>query len=126
MKVHYRSTCDIVALGAIRVPKLWLCSAVVLSLTGDSNIRLFTRFHGQQTRQSYSLLGVRHTKKRRLGQRWYRSRHQRVCCRDDPTSMGRQAYPNATELLISADRGGSNGSRVRLWKQELLDLATGT
>ncbi len=40
--------------------------------------------------------------------------------------MGRQAYPNATELLITADGGGSNGSRVRLWKQELQDLATET
>ena len=33
--------------------------------------------------------------------------------------MGRQAYPNATLLVITADGGGSNGSRVRLWKQEL-------
>lgn len=40
--------------------------------------------------------------------------------------MGRRAYPNATELLITADGGGSNGSRVRLWKQELQDLATET
>lgn len=35
-------------------------------------------------------------------------------------SMGRQAYPEATELLITADGGGSNGSRSRLWKVELL------
>jgi hypothetical protein len=40
--------------------------------------------------------------------------------------MGRRAYPDATELLITADGGGSNGSRVRLWKQELQDLATET
>ena len=40
--------------------------------------------------------------------------------------MGRKAYPNATELLITADGGGSNGSRVRLWKQELQGLATET
>ena len=37
--------------------------------------------------------------------------------------MGRQSYPKATELLITADGGGSNGSRVRLWKLELSKLA---
>lgn len=37
--------------------------------------------------------------------------------------MGRQSYPQATELLITADSGGSNGSRVRLWKFELQRLA---
>ncbi len=31
-------------------------------------------------------------------------------------SMGKESYPNATKLLITADGGGSNGSRVRLWK----------
>ncbi len=38
-------------------------------------------------------------------------------------SMGRQRYPNATELTITADDGGSNGYRVRLWKWELQKLA---
>jgi hypothetical protein len=37
--------------------------------------------------------------------------------------MGRERYPNARRLLISADGGGSNGSRVRLWKTELQKLA---
>ena len=37
--------------------------------------------------------------------------------------MGRERYPNARSLLISADGGGSNGSRVRLWKIELQKLA---
>ena len=32
---------------------------------------------------------------------------------------GRQQYPNKTELLITADSGGSNGHRPRLWKREL-------
>lgn len=41
-------------------------------------------------------------------------------------SMGREAYPEATELLITADGGGSNGSRVRLWKLELQALADAT
>ncbi len=36
---------------------------------------------------------------------------------------GRQRYPEAKRLLISADGGGSNGSRVRLWKWELQHLA---
>ena len=38
-------------------------------------------------------------------------------------SMGQQAYPKSTNLLITADGGGSNGSRVRLWKLELQKFA---
>ena len=37
--------------------------------------------------------------------------------------MGRERYPHATSLTITADGGGSNGSRVRLWKLELQQLA---
>ena len=37
--------------------------------------------------------------------------------------IGRTRYPHATRLLITADGGGSNGSRVRLWKRELQTLA---
>ena len=33
--------------------------------------------------------------------------------------LGRARYPDASRLLITADGGGSNGSRVRLWKREL-------
>jgi hypothetical protein len=40
--------------------------------------------------------------------------------------MGREAYPKARQLLITADGGGSNGSRVRLWKLELQKLADET
>ena len=40
--------------------------------------------------------------------------------------MGRQSYPQAKRLLITADSGGSNGARVRLWKWELQQLATET
>ena len=36
--------------------------------------------------------------------------------------MGMRLYPRATELLITADGGGSNGSRVRLWKIEIQKL----
>ncbi len=37
--------------------------------------------------------------------------------------MGRDTYPDATKLLITADSGGSNGSRVKLWKFQLQQLA---
>ena len=40
--------------------------------------------------------------------------------------MGRAAYPAATALLITADAGGSNGARLRLWKWELQQFATRT
>jgi hypothetical protein len=37
--------------------------------------------------------------------------------------MGRRAYPQAHKLLITADGGGSNSHRSRLWKKELQRLA---
>jgi len=40
--------------------------------------------------------------------------------------MGRRSYPKATSLLITADSGGSNSSRSRLWKWELQRLADST
>lgn len=40
--------------------------------------------------------------------------------------MGRVRYPAATEVLVTADGGGSNGSRVRLWKVALQRLANET
>jgi hypothetical protein len=40
--------------------------------------------------------------------------------------MGQRAYPDATELLITADAGGSNSPRTRLWKTELQKLANDT
>ena len=39
---------------------------------------------------------------------------------------GRRLYPEAKDLLITADAGGSNGSRLRLWKLELQKLADQT
>ena len=41
-------------------------------------------------------------------------------------AMGSTAYPKAASLLVVADSGGSNGSRVRLWKWELQRLADAT
>jgi Rhodopirellula transposase DDE domain len=38
--------------------------------------------------------------------------------------MGSKRYRNARELLVTADGGGSNGSRCRLWKVALQELAT--
>jgi hypothetical protein len=38
-------------------------------------------------------------------------------------AMGCARYPKATRLLMTADCGGSNGARVRLWKRELQGLA---
>jgi anthranilate/para-aminobenzoate synthase component II len=40
--------------------------------------------------------------------------------------MGWRRYPDMTQLTITADCGGSNGSRVRLWKIELQKLADET
>jgi hypothetical protein len=42
------------------------------------------------------------------------------------TTIGRPGYPGAGRLLITADGGGSNGSRLRLWKTQLAQLATET
>jgi Rhodopirellula transposase DDE domain len=38
--------------------------------------------------------------------------------------IGAARYPNAKQMLINADCGGSNGARLRLWKRELQVLAT--
>ncbi len=38
-------------------------------------------------------------------------------------NMGQERYPEATALMISADGGGSNGSRLRLWKRQLQAFA---
>jgi Rhodopirellula transposase DDE domain len=40
--------------------------------------------------------------------------------------LGRKRYPNAETLTITADCGGSNGPRIRLWKTELQRLANHT
>jgi hypothetical protein len=40
--------------------------------------------------------------------------------------LGHERYPDATRLLITADCGGSNGNRVRLWNVELQRLADET
>ncbi len=42
------------------------------------------------------------------------------------SSMGKELYPDAKKLMITADGGGSNGRRNRLWKTCLQDLANET
>lgn len=42
------------------------------------------------------------------------------------TQMGTERYPEARELMITADSGGSNGNRNRLWKMGLQKLANET
>jgi transposase len=42
------------------------------------------------------------------------------------TNMGSTLYPDASSLMITADGGGSNGSRVRLWKIKLQEFADET
>ncbi len=39
------------------------------------------------------------------------------------TEMGSQRFPRASKLLVTADGGGSNSSRNRLWKKSLQELA---
>jgi hypothetical protein len=41
-------------------------------------------------------------------------------------AMGKARYPGATRLLVTADSGGSNGPRIRLWKRELQAFADAT
>lgn len=40
--------------------------------------------------------------------------------------MGRERYPDAHKMMVTADCGGSNGPRLRLWKIELQRLAEQT
>ena len=41
-------------------------------------------------------------------------------------SMGKELYPQAKHLMVTADGGGSNGYRIKLWKVELQKLADET
>ncbi len=40
--------------------------------------------------------------------------------------IGKETYPNATQIYINCDGGGSNGSRLRLWKAQLAKFAEET
>ena len=41
-------------------------------------------------------------------------------------TVGKPTFPNAKRLYINCDGGGSNGSRCRLWKEDLAKLAEET
>src|SRR5882724_12892016 len=63
-----------------------------------------------------------------MGKRGDGSRHRRVRSGNDSPLVANDGapHPEATRLLITADAGGSNGSRLRLWKVELQKLADET
>ncbi len=69
---------------------------------------------------------LRHHQQCRMGQRRHGSRHRRFAVnaiRRWWRTMGKKRHPKAKRLMITADGGGSNGYRVRLWKVELQKLA---
>ena len=62
----------------------------------------------------------------RLGVGGQRRRHRPVRRPDHPALVGQRRHdrlPGTASLLITADAGGSNGCRLRLWKKELAALA---
>ena len=86
-------------------------------------------FIDKQLGKAHPVRGLRHRRQHRVGHRRHRPRHRRVRGRHHPTwwrQAGTHAYPNASRLLITADGGGSNGYRTRLWKIELARLAAET
>ena len=86
-------------------------------------------FIDPRTGQGEPVRGLRRGRRHRLGQRRHRPRHRRVRRRHHPPlvdTIGPAGYPHASRLLITADGGGSNGYRTRLWKTELAGLAAET
>ena len=82
-----------------------------------------------ELRQGDPLRDLRHGPQRGLGQRG--DDHDTASFAVESIrrwwdAMGQANYPRGRELLITADGGGSNGSRVRLWKVELQGLADET
>ena len=88
------------------------------------------RLHRPRPGQGQPVRRLRRGRRHRLGQRGHRPRHRRVRRRARSAAGGSQAgptcYPHASRLLITADGGGSNGYRTRLWKTELAALAADT
>jgi len=89
--------------------------------------RLVHRLHYSRTWESSSLRGLRHGEN--SGWVSVGTDHDTAAFAVETIrrwwySMGHKAYPNAKRLLITADSGGSNGSRVRLWKLELQSSQT--
>ena len=84
-------------------------------------------FRHPRTRQGRAIRRLRHRRQYRMGQSRHQPRHRSVRRREHPAlvarTAARPAIPPPTRLLITADCGGSNGARVRLWKRELQVLA---
>ena len=80
--------------------------------------------------QGGALRRVRRGREQRLGQRGRRRSTPPLFAVESIRrwwrTIGSPAYPHADRLLITADSGGSNGSRLRLWKTQLAALATET
>ena len=97
---------------------------------GQPSPRQRPRLRGQGARQGRALWRLRRDGQRRLRQCRHHQRHGRVRGRGDPhlarDARAAQRYPKMRELTITADCGGSNGARVRLWKVELQKLADET
>ena len=95
----------------------------------DTKAREGPRLHHPQPGQGDSLRGLRPEPQRGLGQRRDRPRHRPF--RGERhlqlwKRMGRPAYPAARHLWITADAGGSNGPKLRLWKWQLQRFADRT
>ena len=86
-------------------------------------------FEDKDPRQGGALWGLRPRRQQRLGQPGIdhdTAQFAVNAIRTLADKMGRERYPARRQLMITADCGGSNGSRVRLWKLELQQLADET
>ena len=80
-------------------------------------------------RQGDPLRGLRHRRQRGVRQRRDHGETAQLAVASIKAwweDLGRERYPTATSLQITADCGGGNGNRVRLWKTELQRLAEDT
>lgn len=90
-----------------------LACAAVCRVLSNAQREFYSAVHHQQCRIGQRQHGSRHTASFAVHaiRRWWRI-------------IGRQRYPTARHLMITADGGSSNGYRVRLWKVELQKLAS--
>ena len=87
------------------------------------------RLPGQGRPARDPLRDLRRAGQRRVRQRRHRREHRRAGGGVGPPLVdlaGKDAYPDATRLLVTCDAGGSNGYRNRAWKAGLAALAQET
>src|SRR5690242_2281805 len=87
------------------------------------------RLHRPRPGQGQPLRRLRPGHRHRLGQRRHRPRHRGVCRRNDPPLVAVHRHHGLSArdpIAFTADGGGSNGYRTRLWKTELAALAAHT